>query len=322
VFQRDGWKYLAAVVALIGCGDDGGPEGGPLTSGSKNVSALCGEICVGMRRAACPGIDLNRCETLCGQEYAATPALCRATADQLLDCASKATFSCGVDGPEATFCAGLEARLEMCSATGQPPVQGEDDGGVPTLPSSDGGGTTLPGDGATSQPREDAGTPGQTDAATSDAAVPAQDGGSSVVSCQPAADDEACDTCLKGRCCAETQACGPACQALGACIGECLTEACVDGCLAANPSGATQFEAVLDCAESRCEAECGDESGSDGGMTPNVRPPPANICLPTYAPEGTCTNPALPIGYDCSSQPFSDCVAVPNIFNVYCCGAG
>ena len=322
MIQRNAWKLSIALLAAMGCGDDdeGGKTDGP---GAPSSGAACADICEGMRAARC-NVDLARCESLCEQQYAATPASCRATADQLLDCASKATFSCGAEGPEATFCRELETRLDLCSggvavdAGTQPAL----DGGAPV---QDAGATPV-GDGAATATGDASSLPvsradGGADAsasgdasASSDAASPQDAGPVQAISCQPAADDNACDRCIKGSCCSEVQACGRDCQLLGACVADCETDACYEACAQQHPAGFDQFDAVLTCTTDECESACDDTTPEPNG----ARPPPAN-CLPTFAPEGTCSDPSRPIGYDCKGAPFPGCVALPDISDVYCC---
>lgn len=318
MMQRNAWKLSIALFALVGCGDDeGGKSEGP---GAPSADAACADICEGMRAARC-GVDLARCESLCEQQYAATPASCRATADQLLDCASKATFSCSADGPEATFCRELETRLDVCSGVvdeggGQPVL----DAGTPT---QDAGSTPVTSDAAaaandaTTLPNGNTGDASASGADASSDAMPPRDGAPlETISCQPAADDNACDRCIKGSCCTEVEACGRDCQLLGACVAECETDACYEACAQQHPAGFAQFDAVLTCTTDACESACEEDAEPSG-----ARPPPSN-CLPAFAPAGTCTDPSRPIGYDCKGAPFTDCVAVPEISDVYCCARG
>ena len=129
------------------------------------------------------------------------------------------------------------------------------------------------------------------------------------LSCQPAADDEACDTCLKTSCCDALSTCGSACQELGACISLCDTQACAEACYAASPAGAAQFDALTECGLTSCAASCGAEE------------PEPTACLATPVPAGYCTDPQKPVGHDCPSgvAPYADCVLLPNAANVYCC---
>jgi hypothetical protein len=222
-----------------------------------------------MRGAKCFAIDLSRCEALCAQQYAATPATCQRLADQLLDCASKATFSCGVEGPEATFCLELEARLDSCSGTtatadASVAMQPSADAAVPPAVRPD---AAVASDGASDAAltaSSDATSPTQpADAGLGDANVVRADAGvgpgAPALSCELEAADEPCDRCIKKSCCGALTTCGSACQALGGCVAECETEACLDSCFAQNPAGAAAFEAILDCSAASCEIECGDE---------------------------------------------------------------
>lgn len=270
------WFWLSiTLLGVLGCGDDDGssPE-------SSRAASSCTAICAGMARANCGG-DLSRCETLCQQQYKETHAACRATADRLLDCASKATYSCGAEGPVATFCAPLEADYDRCE--GVPDSDAQRPTGNTQVPdaassqqdaASDAG--TQPTDASVvspTQPDASVATP-DASASTPDATVAMPDASATtpdassadagpsdagqVVSCELSPNDLTCDRCLKTSCCAEAQACGPACQLLADCVATCFDTSCAQYCYNAYYAGAAQFDTVLACSNQRCAEACRD----------------------------------------------------------------
>jgi hypothetical protein len=74
--------------------------------------------------------------------------------------------------------------------------------------------------------------------------------------CEVAADDGACDSCLKGACCEETLACGPACQRIADCVEECPDDECLDSCVNENLDGAYQFSQLGTCMVQNCAGSC------------------------------------------------------------------
>lgn len=248
----------ATLLALLGCGDDDGDHRDG-EQASKSVSDSCAAICGRMERAAC-NVDLTRCNALCEQQYALSSASCRNLADQLLDCASKATFSCGADGPVATFCAPIVAALDGC-AGGAPPapmdasMQPDSNAPSPAPDTGDAGVTTDSEDASVSD-----GSSGSGDDASGTPLVDAGQGddGGGLLSCEPGPDDEPCDSCLKSQCCEQVTACGDDCVALIECGDICPTQACVDDCLALHPTGAAELERFWECAAESCSSVCDD----------------------------------------------------------------
>jgi hypothetical protein len=140
--------------------------------------------------------------------------------------------------------------------------------------------------------------------------------------CAAEADDGACDTCGKTKCCAAVTACvtDAACATLGACVSECETLDCQQACAnAATDAALDKFNASISCYSEACEAACADEEpdGMAGNDTPNHGEPEG--CLPTGVPEGYCTEASHPVGHECTTAPAGDCVLLPNVADVYCC---
>ncbi len=80
------------------------------------------------------------------------------------------------------------------------------------------------------------------------------------IACLPEVDDDACNTCQKGNCCAQSKAVLNASDVLSliACFEACPPNdsPCQQGCLAANPNAAAAFPALNTCLTNNCSAEC------------------------------------------------------------------
>jgi hypothetical protein len=76
--------------------------------------------------------------------------------------------------------------------------------------------------------------------------------------CAPAADDDACTMCLKGKCCDDLNACAadPDCLALLDCVGQCADQACINMCAAQHPNGLNTITPLLQCTQTTCGTEC------------------------------------------------------------------
>jgi hypothetical protein len=76
--------------------------------------------------------------------------------------------------------------------------------------------------------------------------------------CAPAATDDMCTTCLKGKCCNELGTCSadPDCLALLQCVGACADQTCVGNCISMHPSGTNSVMPVINCQNMNCMTEC------------------------------------------------------------------
>jgi hypothetical protein len=140
--------------------------------------------------------------------------------------------------------------------------------------------------------------------------------------CAAEADDDACDSCGKTKCCAVVTACvsDAACAKLGACVSACETLDCQQACAnAATDAALDKFNASIGCYNEACEAECADDDTDEmpGSDAPNNGEPEG--CLPTGVPDGYCTEASHPVGHECAAAPAGDCVLLPDVADVYCC---
>ncbi len=185
-------------------------------------SASCEQICERIEAPACANASPN-CGASCREEKLNTPVDCEPKLDALSDCFAGATFQCDAnDVPMAAACKTKLNRWLECA--GEP---------------------MLPDDGE--KPQDDDDSPPDTDE---------PDDGSDELVCKAASDDDSCDTCLKGACCDETAACGPACQRIADCMQECADDACIDSCVQENLDGAYQFSQLATCMVQNCAGSC------------------------------------------------------------------
>lgn len=185
--------------------------------------ASCEQICERMEAPSCANTSPN-CVATCREEKLNTPMDCEPELDALSKCFAGATFQC--DANKVPMAAACQAKLNRWLACS----------GEPSLPDDDG---EEPQDDGDSRPDPD--EPGD----DSDELV-----------CKAAPDDDSCDTCLKGSCCEETAACGPACQRIANCIQECADDACIDTCVQDNLDGAYQFSQLGTCMVQHCAGSC------------------------------------------------------------------
>lgn len=225
-------RAMGLLAILVSCGGDGG-SGGKTTESTDQT--LCTRICERSTAAKCDN-DAPNCVSECKKQIASTPSACKKSERAFTACAEKAKFSCDItDQAEAKAC---QTQLDAyATCLGEQSTDGDagddearhddddddearhDDDGT-----SDAGGTI----------RVDAGTTGR---------------------CEPASNDDACDTCLKTRCCGEVKACGAPCIAVVDCATECGPDAdCIRGCVEANPAGIQAYIALTSCMQE--EQEC------------------------------------------------------------------
>jgi hypothetical protein len=78
------------------------------------------------------------------------------------------------------------------------------------------------------------------------------------VSCEPSAEDDACDACTRSSCCSELDAYFGASGAdtFDACIEPCATQACIDGCAEASPSAGRAYDGLDACQRDSCAEPC------------------------------------------------------------------
>jgi hypothetical protein len=82
--------------------------------------------------------------------------------------------------------------------------------------------------------------------------------------CRSAATDDACDRCLKGKCCASLSACAAdvSCLDLAVCTDNCFDSYCLDACELLYPRAVGKYDDFTECAETACLDAC---SASDEG---------------------------------------------------------
>jgi hypothetical protein len=262
---------VSVLVALLGCDDE--DKGGGASS-----EKICEHVCSRSAQARCRN-DVPNCESSCVSVRNDTPVDCDKQLDAFTYCVLRASFTCDASGKsEATECAALEDAWTRCyvggaSGAADAGVTGAQDGSAPTpgvdsgvnaqtdagTSSSTDAGGLVQSDASTST-QSDAGSSTQTDAGSVNPAVDSGVPGMVPLACAPAADDESCETCLKGSCCTALQACGPECGLIGTCVADpsCVTQDCFDLCYAAYPGGAAQFQALTQCAATGCSTQCAD----------------------------------------------------------------
>jgi len=76
--------------------------------------------------------------------------------------------------------------------------------------------------------------------------------------CSPAQSDTACESCLKGSCCAEEKAYSAATGAADftACVKKCQDSACLQACAMAQPEAGKAYDAAAACETKGCATEC------------------------------------------------------------------
>jgi hypothetical protein len=342
-------SYLFAGVTLllgvvgVGCGEDGDDD---VAHSNEAVGVLCQRTCERAVAKKCNATSKDSCESQCNQTAVATPAPCASELNAFLTCTSRASYSC--DAPtgraDAVGCLDSFELMNSCAAahpgstgsvasdagttTGDAGVVPSDAGATPSNVGStpvDSGSQS----GSDAGPlHHDAGAPVVTagsDAGSSvgsDAGAAPDAGPTSAGSCAAEADDDACDTCGKTKCCAVVSACvsDADCATLGACVSDCDTQDCQQACAdAATDAALDKFNASISCYSDTCEAECGgeDHDGTPNDGTANNGEP--DNCLPSGVPAGYCTDASHPVGHECTVAPAGDCVPLPNVGDVYCC---
>jgi len=286
------WTGLGLLVGLLGCGDDdGGGNGGGRDEDESAVDAsLCEQICTRASAAKCENDDADDCASECVGAMEATPASCASKLTAFERCAARARWSCDDENEAEPI--GCDEEL-VAWVTCVDPQEG------PSTPGDTG---------------DDDDNDGPTGEIEGD------------LLCKPAADDDACGTCVKGSCCDELTACGPACQKIFACIAECATEACQKGCEQQNPAGAVQYDNIMQCTSDSCTTACANEGGTvditPGDETSGGVTLPAD-CLPKGSVPtdlGLCDLQRTPNAYECKKAPFSGCVKEPTgVSDIWCC---
>lgn len=250
---------LSLLVLQLACGDD---------SVTPTSATLCAHLCARVHEAKCAGEANTDCQATCLQQIADTPASCTALVDSFATCAGQNVFTCDSknEASPPVACMQQLAAWEACEAqspsvdAGKPSQGTGGDASTTPVPVVDSGIIHEPAGG-------DAGTlnPGHLfeDAAASngDGSVSgAGDAGALPEICRPALNDDSCDTCGETSCCAELAGCNTECRTLGVCVSECAdgNSACIQACgAAANQTALDQYNAILDCYESKCAAPCG-----------------------------------------------------------------
>jgi hypothetical protein len=289
------WMHvLSVIVALGGCG--GGEkrtEGGKVADDDgAGDKPRCEAICARSEAAACDQ-DPGDCAVQCAALTRKTPARCAAQLSAFTRCAATASFTCDVEG--ASHAPACDPQLDAWLAC----VDLDDETGSDG-PSLDGGAP----DARTPRPGVDA----------SHAECPLEDV------------ENVCSTCLKFSCCDQISACGPACQALVACVNACppsdTSDTCGQACIARHPDGASAFTAFAQCIGVQCEAACS-TSVVDASVPPtDDAPGTPGDCLPRGSvPAGHCDpDDSRPHAWECAKQP-PGCVPSPSgVRDIYCCG--
>jgi hypothetical protein len=191
-------------------------------------------------------------------------------------------------------------------------------------------------------PGTEAGTESGADAADAGAATDGADGGSDAegdaladatlqdaqggerdaegeASSEEAAVGVPCTACVHARCTADAQSCwsDPACVTAEltaeSCINQCTTFSCVTQCFAADPTHATEVQALFGCKNDHCYLPCVQMPPSTG-QTCSALWSPCDPLWPGYSCcEGTCENPGGVPGETPQGQngPSSNCCNPP-----------
>lgn len=244
------WVVLSVAAALASCGGDGkSAASGDTPDERADEGARCEAICARSEAADCEN-EAGDCEQQCASLRAQTPAHCASRLSAFTRCAASARFTCDADGEsQAPSCA---AELDAWIACAEPAA----------------------GDGRMT-PQIDAGVRG---ANTSMSAPDARR-----VECPLGDDENVCSTCLKFSCCEQISACGPACQALVACVNACPaspTDACGQACITAHPGGAPTFSAFAQCLAVPCEAACSASGAGDASVPGSATSDARGNCMP------------------------------------------
>ncbi|MFT3923592.1 MAG: hypothetical protein QM778_13760 [Myxococcales bacterium] len=207
---------VSLFVSMLGVAC-GDSEGGP-------KGASCEAVCERIEDPQCGNAAPN-CVAQCKEEKLNTPTDCQSEIDALTSCFAGATFHCdGDDVPQADACKPELDRWIACSEQPSTPDDGDDETG---------------GDG----PQSGGESPGD-------------HGEHEQNQCGASPADDACDSCLKGTCCDETSACGPACQRIADCVDTCADDDCIDECVNDNLDGAYQFSQLATCMVQSCAGSC------------------------------------------------------------------
>jgi hypothetical protein len=321
--NRKLFTLFTVMSALLGCEDEAPAR--KTGQSEQSITTICARTCARAAEASCAAAS-EECVAACEDQHRDTPASCDDEIEAYGRCAQRADFVCdGAGRPVARACSQLWKAYEDCYLANTAPEPLEDASSPTVEPHADAGSPVDASVPVSPQQQPDASAPPPDAGAPSVPSMPhLPEEPSSAFSCAPRADDEVCGACIKDSCCEEIEACGAECQALGACVSECESDVCIDACLDDHPAGIAAFSAFTGCGTESCERECEEEedapSPSPDPGAPG-RPDLSEICLPGGIPDGICTDPRQPFGYDCPlAQPFPDCTLVANIANVYCCG--
>lgn len=227
-------RAMSLLTILVSCGGDGGASGNTKDAGGKSTKtaeeALCTRICARSSAAKCKN-DERDCVDECVNQIASTPAECKGTELAFTSCAEKAKFTCDTnDQAEAKACEEQLVAYATCLDEELGGDETDDDGSK-----DDDAGTRTRDGGATTR---DAGT-------------------TSADRCGPTSNDDACDSCLKERCCTEVTKCGGDCIAVVDCTTACgANDKCITGCLEKYAGGVEAFVALTSCTAKDCESAC------------------------------------------------------------------
>lgn len=235
--------FLTLSAAVLGCGGDSGDNGADDERDARADEKPRADA--GAKKDG--GTTTNR--TLGGRLGATAAA----------PCSPDSPCTDGSVGSDAGVATSADGGTAQTSDGGSAPSS---DGG--SAPSSDGG--SAPSSDGGSAPSSDAGNPPSPDAggSSNDASTPKPDAGTTPTSmCPAAAADDACDRCLKGKCCSELSTCAAdqSCLNLASCVDSCFDTYCLDTCDALYPRAVNKYYAFSDCAETSCLDACSASGG-------------------------------------------------------------